>query len=70
MNCSPSESTERYSRWATTQEVPVWDQDVVHEILHEAQGKAERKYHVKCSDTIVLGKHLAMFKKEGYKTES
>ena len=40
------------------------------EILHEAQGKGERKYHVKWRDTIVLRKHLAMFEKEGYKTES
>ena len=46
------------------------DQDIVHEILHEAQGKGERKYHVKWRDTIVLRKHLVMFEKEGYKTES
>ena len=46
------------------------DQDIVHEILHEAQGKDERKYHVKWTDTIVLRKHFVMFEKEGYKTES
>ena len=39
------------------------DQAVVHEILHEAQGKGERKYHVKWRDTIVLGKHVVMFEK-------
>ena len=41
----------------------------MHEILHEAQGKGERKYRVKWRDTIVLQKHLEMFGKEGYKTE-
>ena len=46
------------------------DQDIVHEILHEAQGKGDRKYHVKWKDTIVLRKYLDMFEKEGYKTES
>ena len=46
------------------------NQDIVHEILHEAQGKWERKYHVIWRDTIVLRKHLVMFEKEGYKTES
>ena len=40
------------------------------EILHEAQGKGERKYHVKWRDTIVLRKHLVILEKEGYKTES
>ena len=45
-------------------------QDVVHEILHEAQGNDERKHHVKWRDTIVLRKHLAIFEKEGYRTES
>ena len=46
------------------------DQDIVHEILHEAQGSGDRRYHVKWRDTIVLRKHLVMFEKEGYKTES
>ena len=43
---------------------------IVQEILHQAQGKGERKYHVKWRDTIVLRKHLGMFKKEGYTMES
>ena len=49
------------------------DQDIVHEILHEAQGKGLRKYYVKWRETfykIVLRKHLDMSEKEGYKTES
>ena len=45
------------------------DQGIVHEILHEAQGKGERKFHVKWIDTIVLREYLDMFEKEGYKTE-
>ena len=41
----------------------------MHEILHEAQAKGERKNHVKWRDTIVLRKHFVMFEMEGYKTE-
>ena len=45
------------------------DQDIVHEILHEAQEKGKRKSHVKWRDTIFLRKLLVAFETEAYKTE-
>ena len=45
------------------------DQDIVREILHEAQGNGERKCHLKWRNTIFLRKHIVISETEDYKTE-
>ena len=45
-------------------------QDMMHKILHEAQGKGECKYHVKWRNAIILKEHLAIFKKDGDESKS
>ena len=42
----------------------------MHEILHEAQGDGEFKYHLKWRDRVDMRNHLAIFKKDGYEIES